>query len=808
MSYITQTWLEDQTSIRCLLVEVTAWNVATSAETSFYLSSKGYVTSDSAVTFLPYLTGTLQTTESISIDGSLSMSFGDIQIANDNGDLDSWLDYTKYIWVNRGIKVYLGDPRWASTLANIQSSTTFEKIFDGIIADIDSSARESINIKVRDKLQRLNYPLTDNILGIYGTWAGGQTNQDTIRPLIFGEVHNMSPILVGGTASPEYMFNDTNTGTLVTSTAATTNLITCASTAGFFPNKQVVFTFSTTGYSGGFGGIVPGTAYYIKTVDSATTFTIAATYTGGNINGTAAFTLSNATASIAYPVLAETSITKSESVIEIRSNGTPIYTDSGVFGTSVIGTAVTTNLITCNNTSLFTIGYPVVFTTSIGNILAGKVYYIKTIDSASTFTVSTTQDLALAVTLITATGTSQVFNVKYTTTASSTALTTNLITCASTSTFSVGSRIVFNTAIGGISVSTLYYVKTIDSGTTFTVSLTDGGAAVTLSTASAASDIYIETRPILASVDLTTSKFVLKQAQPGPITASVQGVKRSINLSNSTVSNTFTTTGSQTATLSITPGGLLENVYTNNIANIIALIVTQYGQKSNKLSASDIDLTNFISFATTNIAPIGVLVSDRANVLTVCQEIAASANAQLFFNRAGQLQLLKLENSPSGTITSITDNDILHHSLHISSKTDITAAIKIGYCKNYTVQQNVAALTPGTAAVMFADEWYSNTQADTGVQSIYKLDTTPVQKDTKLIVGSDASALATSLLSYYKVPHTIYAFTGTSKLMSLKLGQWVTLTHNRFGLNSGKSGQVITLSPDWANGIVNVEVII
>ena len=36
----------------------------------------------------------------------------------------------------------------------------------------------------------------------------------------------------------------------------------------------------------------------------------------------------------------------------------------------------------------------------------------------------------------------------------------------------------------------------------------------------------------------------------------------------------------------------------------------------------------------------------------------------------------------------------------------------------------------------------------------------------------------------------------------------VTLTSTRFGLSAGKSGQVITLNPDWVAGTVNVEVII
>jgi len=642
---LTQAWLEDQTSIRCLLVEITARNVTTSTETTFYLSNIGYNTTTADVTFLPYLTGTLSTTESLGIDNNLSMSFGDIEVANLNGELDSWLDSTKYIWVNRTVKVYLGDPRWESNnLAVVHIN--FEKVFDGVVADVDSSSRETINIKVRDKLQRLNYPLTDNVLGTYGTWAAGQTNQDTIRPLIFGEVNNISPVLVDP-SKLEYMFNDTSIGTYVTNTTVTTNLITCNSTAGFLPNKPIVFTFSTTAYPSGFGGIVSGTTYYIKTVDSGTTFTIATTSTGGDVNGAAYYSLSTAaitsTGSTVNSVLAESNTFNTELLIEIRDNGVPIYTDTSVY-----------NATLKNN-----------------------------------------------------------------------------------------------------------------SGSS--------------------------TPPQGATVSLATGKFTLTSPPAGTVTCSLQGIKRSVNLTT----------------------GVAQETYVNNIANIIALIVTKYGQPNQRLTANDIDLTNFNAFSSIATAPtginnsaIGIPVLDRTNTLAVCQDIANSVGAQLFFNRAGLLQLLQLGINTTDATMSITDDNILHHSLHISQRTPVVAATKVGYCQNYTPQTALASSIPGIANIMFGQQWYSNTVVDASVQSTYKLTTAPIQKDTRLIVGSDAANFATFLNNYFKVPHTVYAFTGTAKLMGLKLGQGVTLTHNRFGLNSGKSGQVITLAPDWANGTVNVEVII
>lgn len=607
MSNVTQAWLADPTHILGLLVEITAKNVSTGTDTTFYLSNIGYTTTSADITYLPYLSGNIQTTESITIDGSLSMSFGDIQVANYNGDLDDWLDSTKYIWVNRPIQVYLGDPTWVTTnLADIH--TQFEKVFDGIIEDVDSSARESINVKVRDKLNRLNYPISDNTLGTYGTWANGQTNQDTIRPLVFGEVFNMSPILVDP-AYLEYMFNDGAT----------------------------------------------------------------------------------------------------ELGIEIRDNGVPIYTDTTVYGTTVTATAATTNYIYCVSTQGLVTNASIIFDTSIGNIIAG----------------------------------------------------------------------------------TTYSVKSIVSPTIFTISIVADGPVFTLTTATASGTIRVRNinRPDRATVNLTTGKFTLTIPPEGTITMSLQGLKKSVDLSSSGTAGALST-------------------YTNNIGNIITLITTQYGQVNNRLTSSDLDLVNLRAFVAANTAPIGIVVKDRVNVLEICQKIAASASAQLFFNRKGLLQLLQLGTYTSDAVMDITDADILHHSLHISNRTKVVAATKVGYALNYTPQTALAGQLTPAANTMFQDEWYSQSIADTTVQTNYKLDVTPVQTDTSLIRGADATALATKLNNYFKVPRTVYAFTGTAKLMYLKLGQQVTLTHNRFGLISGKSGQVITLSPNWADGTINVEVII
>ena len=1120
MSNLTQAWLEDQTSIRCLLVEITARDIVANTEVVFYLSNIGYNTSGttSIITYLPYLNGSIQTTEALTIDGGLSMSFGDIEVANNNGELDAWLDSSKYVWANRGIQIYLGDPRWdASSLTNVH--TLFEKIFDGVVADIDSSSRESINIKVRDKLDRLNYSVTDNKLGTYGSWgSAGQSNQDAVRTLVFGEVNNISPLLISQlTKGGEYLFNDTNTITTITATNSTTNELTCTSTVGMVPNKPITFSIVSSGNIPGalFGGLSNLIdTYYIRNITSPTTFTLQT----GNGSGleenfgtdclstdtsnvycanTSGFTINQpivfSGSGIPSPLVAGTvyyvqnifTSTNSITVTTVASGSIITLTVSPYTGTTTwwvtqnIGTVTavttgtgilqaetrsaaitakctssTTSTLTCNSTKQFVLNKPIIFNTKLNPIITysalfnGTSQYLTLANNAllalsAAFTIEAwvypTATSQFTLISLTGTNTLQIFisanklyfydsatiqtsgtgtvplnawthiavqrfgqwvtgyinGVLSFTTSYTTAFTqgTNYIgwnggasyakgyisnlrilkfaTIYTGSNFTVpvspptaitntslltfqnntfvdnsGNNIgitampsvsppittsnvipVFTVPSGstgiysGLSDGVSYYIKTIPTTTTFTVSdslisgvagpeflLTTGTDTIFAEVIHSGTESIIEirdnglpiytnplvysgtgVRPSGALVNNATGKFTLISPPVGTITASIQGVKRSVNIKSIYAS-------------------LLEGVYINNANNIIALIATQYGNPSGRLSYQDLDLDNLNSYSTTsstlaisgvstvvhsyvsgttestitltgtsmpiysayiavgdwvvvsglvhstlsatinspvqiltisstNItlrlpntistitsitmsvastvtltkidwASVGIAISDRVNVLSILKDIAVSIGGQIFFNRSGKLQLLKLGTPTSDAVISITDSDILHHSLHISKKTEVIAATKVGYCLNYTTQTALSSILPSSANIMFSDQWYSTTISDSAVQTLYRLESTPVQLDTKLISGRDAVDLATRLNNYFKVPRTVYAFTGTSKLMYLKLGQSVTLTHNRFGLNTGKTGQVITLSPDWALGTINVEVII
>lgn len=523
MSQLTEAWLLNNTVQRCVLAKIQVYDVVATSDTFLYLSTHNFIAG--TTNYLPIISGGLQFSESITINGNSSTSYGDLELDNLSGDYDDWMDDTKYIWVNRTIQLYYGDPEWTAT-STADVAVQFELIFDGIIVDVGSRNRNKINIKVRDKMERLNTPVTETKLGTYGTWgASAQPNKDSLKPLVFGEVHNITPLLMDP-LDYEYMAN--------------------------------------------FG--------------------------------------------------------RTELVVEVRDNGVPVHTSGTLTG-----------------------------------INTGSV--------------------------------------------------------------------------------------------------------------------------------ATTGVFWLNAPPVGAITISVQGTRDSINLGT---------------------GALVTATYVNKVANLVALISTQYGRTDTKLAAADLDLANLSAFDTAVTDAVGILVNDGSTVRAVCGQLAESVGAQLVFSRIGKLQLLRIGEGFAGTITTITDNDIMANSLMVSEKIPVIAASKIGYCKNWTVQKDLMTGIPDSHKTMFAEEWMSETSTvdTTSIKALYKLNLEPEQKNTLLITTASAQAEANRLTNFYKTSRAVYTFVGTPRLQLLKLGQNITLTHNRFGLQTGKAGQVISLGINWSTGKVTVGVLV
>lgn len=455
-----------------------------------YLSTVAYTTlpTDSPANrvYSPVVSGGVAFTETLPLDGSATLSVGDIELNNDDGLLDSWLDD---VWVNKPIRIYIGDVSWVRA--------DFRLIFTGIVDNINSRAANRLNISLRDKLQRLNTPVSETLLG------GTTPNKDRLIPLCFGEVHNVEPLLVD-----------------------------------------------------------PATLKY-------------------KVHGSAI-----------------------ERLIEVRDNGVPVSINE---------------------------------------------------------------------------------------------------------------------------------------------SLIDG-------------------------------TFTLVAQQAGTITCSVQGDK--------------------------------PTTYSNRIADTITRLVTGYGKVSDRLTTADIDTAQFAAFNAAHPQPVGVYLNDRSNVIEVCQQLASSVGAQISMSREGLLRLLKITLPATGTPLVVTPSDYVAKSLEITERVDVKAAIKVGYCKNYTTQTGLNTGLPASHKDLFMQEYLSVTAKNQSVADTYKLNTEPVQTDTLLLTESDATAEANRLLTLWQQPRTVYKFVGYSHLLTVPLGQALTLVSPRFGLSEGKTGIVVGIQSDWVSRRVTIEVLI
>ena len=238
---------------------------------------------------------------------------------------------------------------------------------------------------INDVIDTSNFTISGSLVTVSVTATNSSTNGLTVlsttnliplNPIIF-----TSPTIGGIVDSTKYYIAQIIDGqtfsvstslitTVASATANTTNLITVASTSGFIPNNPINFVGTT------FGGIISETIYYILAVNNSTTFTISQTPGGGAVS------LATATGSVT-----------------VRTSPTPVTLTSATGTMSGTTTSKKTALSLGSGTMNAT------FSTQLfGGVVLGTTYYINSIPSSTTFTVSAVSGSGTPITLTSKTG--------------------------------------------------------------------------------------------------------------------------------------------------------------------------------------------------------------------------------------------------------------------------------------------------------------------------------------------------------------------------------------------------------------------
>lgn len=281
----------------------------------------------------------------------------------------------------------------------------------------------------------------------------------------------------------------------------------------------------------------------------------------------------------------------------------------------------------------------------------------------------------------------------------------------------------------------------------------------------------------VAYADNGQGKFTLLAQPAGQVTASVQGDKT---------------------------GG----TWRVTVAPLIRHLVTAYGRPDDRFTDADIDLANFDEFDDQNYQAVGLHLPERDNVIDVVNRLAQSVGAAAYMGRQGRLRLVLLALPPATSPTVVTHADMEQGTLELADRLPVSASVKIGYCRNWTVQNNLQTGIPQEHKDLFKAEWLYATQADADVASQYRLHQQPAEEGTLLLRREDALVQAQRRLYLRKTPRLVVRFTGYAPLMQLQLGDALHITHWRFGLAQGKAGLVVGLAVDWLKSRVTVEVLI
>ena len=283
--------------------------------------------------------------------------------------------------------------------------------------------------------------------------------------------------------------------------------------------------------------------------------------------------------------------------------------------------------------------------------------------------------------------------------------------------------------------------------------------------------------PVAYVGDLANGKFSLPAQPSGLVTASIQGDK-------------------------------FAGVYTNRIAPIVRRLATGFGKAADRFAEAEVDGANFAAFDAAHPQPVGLYLYERANVLKACADLAGSVGAQMVPAADGLLRMLKLGPVGLAPLTPTNPSHMAERSLRVADRPPVQAAVKIAYCKNWTVQKNLQTGIPEAHKNLFALEWLTRTATDAVVAERYRLSEEPVDAETMLLVEVDALAEATRRLALWSVQRTVFMYTGMPTMMLQQLGSGQLLTDGRFGLAAGKPGQIVGITRDWLEGRITLEVLV
>ena len=213
-----------------------------------------------------------------------------------------------------------------------------------------------------------------------------------------------------------------------------------------------------------------------------------------------------------------------------------------------------------------------------------------------------------------------------------------------------------------------------------------------------------------------------------------------------------------------------------------SIIIRIIQDNSDMVWPDDFNVASFKVLERSNTAVTGVYIpSGNKSLKNILDDLMEAVNGYWFFDRLDKLHVGIL--GISGVIPRYTNNEIYNISRQVTSIP--VWSVTVSYYRNHKVmnESELAGAVTSTERNFLLSEYRSVNESDTNVQDVHT--DHEQQIDTNLWLLTDAQYQAERRLKLFGVERDIYKIEIPFIDYSFQIGQGITISHNRFGLDGG-----------------------
>jgi len=311
--------------------------------------------------------------------------------------------------------------------------------------------------------------------------------------------------------------------------------------------------------------------------------------------------------------------------------------------------------------------------------------------------------------------------------------------------------------------------------------------------------VVLNAAPVVVSAVLSATVY---QVNDGPISSIDHVYFAGVSTASYTAD---ISTGTFTLTVDPSPDevtvdfkGEASTGYSGQITDLITNIVTF----RTDLTTADLDLPTIQEVAARNAAVGGIYITADTTIRSVLDTLLLSIGGYWGVNRSNQFFIGTVK-EPGTPFRSYEQGDIL--AIKRLTTDPVVWSVHAAYEKIWTVQSgNTLAGAVTDARRAYLSEEHRHAKAESSTVAASHTLAREIHLDTLLAYGSAAESLASSVFDLYSVQKNIYSVVVGELTHDLEVGQSISITYPRFGLDNGKSFALVGFTENIRLGSVSM----